>query len=117
MNKEKKIDKFNSGLHKLCRKYKVSYQRDFDFNNDLHLQFRKKFSYSKNSQYSSYGIDYAECYISEKDLEDRPNYLLLRDLKGFLRMSFKAIQNKNPLHLSEDDEKLDQPISDQNENN
>ena len=104
MNKLHKIGNLYKGLHKVCRKYKVSYQKEREFNGDLHLQFRKKVAYSQSEKYNFYGIDYAECYISERDLEDRPNFLILNDLKGFLRMSFKSIRTKKPLHMSEDDD-------------
>lgn len=97
-----KEDKLYEKILDLCKKYKITLQKDISYNDDWHLQFRKKCGYSQSEHYSFYGIEYAECYISTYDVKHRSNRSIVSDLKGFLKMSFKTVykkksQNKQPL--------------------
>ena len=87
-NKEKRLYR---EIDWLCSKYRVTCQKNIEYNGDLHLQFRKRRSYGKspNGKYDFYGIDFAECYIDGADVELRFNPFILMDLKGFLNLSFK----------------------------
>ena len=86
-----KFIKLQDKIAKLCKKFKITCQQDIAYNGDLHLQFRRQKGYTQKRKYDVYGIEYAECYISKKDLQYRWNRSILSDLKGFLRMSFKTM--------------------------
>ena len=87
--KHDKFMKLQNKIAKLCKKFKITCQQDIAYNGDLHLQFRRQRGYTQKRNYDTYGIEYAECYISKNDLQYRMSWRILSDLKGFLRMSFK----------------------------
>lgn len=74
-----KMEKLYLQIDKLCAKNKISCQKDIAYNGDLHLQFRRP---------KSYGIDYAECYVSTYELQRRGTRHIIRNLKGFINLSF-----------------------------
>lgn len=89
-----KETKLHNDITDLCKKYKITVQMDRVYNDDWHLQFRKRCGYSQNEKYSFYGFEYAECFISNYDIKYRKNKNIISDLKGFLRMSFKTVYKK-----------------------
>lgn len=88
MKKLSKEEKICNKVKEMCSKKKISCQSDISYNGDIHLQFR---------QPATYGINYAECYVSNLDLRTHTIGYIIKNIKGFLHMSFRE-NNKKGYH-------------------
>lgn len=83
----KKRRKIYKKIDKLCSKKNITCQKDVAWNEDIHLQFRKPLINDDDDQNL---ICYAECYISSFDIRNRSVNYIIRNIKGFVHMSFKS---------------------------
>ena len=86
-NKYIKYEKIIKKINKICSKLNISCQQDISYNDDLHLQFRRILKTNKIT-YNYERTDYAECYIKANEIRNKTTHYILKNIKGFLHISF-----------------------------
>lgn len=83
---ERKRKKIIKKVSKICSERNIILSTGADFKNDIVLEFRKT-KYNKISKVSYPYMDYAECHVLSSDIMKRSVFFIIRDIKGFIKMT------------------------------